>query len=43
MNIAEQREIFIDIMAKFTAFTGKHLPDDVLSKLKELQEKESFH
>lgn len=41
MNIAEQREIFIDIMAKFTAFTGKHLPDDVLSKLKELQEKES--
>ena len=41
MNVAEQRDKFIDIMAKFTAFTGKHLPDDVLSKLKELQKKET--
>ncbi len=41
MNVAEQREIFIDIMAKFTAYTGKHLPDDVLSKLIELQDKET--
>ncbi|MDD3852132.1 MAG: L(+)-tartrate dehydratase subunit alpha [Syntrophomonadaceae bacterium] len=40
MSVEAQRETFIDIMAKFTAYTGKHLPDDVLSKLKELQEKE---
>ena len=40
MNKKEQREKFIDIMAKFTAYTGKHLPDDVYAKLKELREKE---
>ncbi len=40
MNKAEQREKFIDIMAKFTAYTGIHLPDDVSSKLKELRDKE---
>lgn len=40
MNKEEQREKFIDIMAKFTAYTGKHLPDDILAKLKELREKE---
>ena len=40
MNNEEKREKFIDIMAKFTAYIGKYLPDDVLSKLKELREKE---
>lgn len=28
---------FIDTMAKFTAYSGKHLPDDVLGKLKQLR------
>ncbi len=40
MNKDGQREKFIDIIAKFIAYTGKHLPDDVLAKLKELKEKE---
>lgn len=31
---------FTDIMAKFTAYSGKHLPDDVLNKLKELRSSE---
>ena len=39
MYKAEQREKFIDIMAKFTAYTGKHLPDDVYLKLQELRER----
>lgn len=37
----EQREKFIDIMARFTAYCSKHLPDDVYAKLKELREKEN--
>lgn len=41
MNKDEKRERFIDIMARFTAYTGKHLPDDVYMKLKELRKKES--
>jgi L(+)-tartrate dehydratase alpha subunit len=41
MDKVEQREKFIDIMARFTAYTGKHLPDDVYVKLKELREKEN--
>lgn len=41
MTRAEQREKFIDIMARFTAFTGKYLPDDVLAKLRELSSQES--
>ncbi len=28
MNKDEKRERFIDIMARFTAYTGKHLPDE---------------
>jgi len=40
MNRAEQREKFIDIMAKFTVYTGRYLPDDVHAKLKELRGKE---
>ncbi|MGI5912829.1 MAG: L(+)-tartrate dehydratase subunit alpha [Syntrophomonadaceae bacterium] len=37
----EQREKFIDIMARFTAYTAKYLPDDVLDKLKELRKNEN--
>ena len=40
MNQNEKREKFIDILAKFTSYAGKHLPDDVVSKLKELRVKE---
>lgn len=40
MNKDEKRERFIDIITKFTAYTGKHLPDDVYLKLQELKEKE---
>lgn len=40
MDKKEQREKFIDIMAKFTAYSSKYLPDDVYSKLKELRERE---
>ncbi|MEN6327062.1 MAG: L(+)-tartrate dehydratase subunit alpha [Syntrophomonas sp.] len=40
MHKEEQRERFIDAMAKFTAYTGKYLPDDVHAKLKELRTKE---
>ena len=42
MNRSKQREKFIDIMAKFTAYTGKYLPDDVLAKLQDLRSKEDF-
>ena len=40
MNQQEKRDKFIDIIAKFTAYAGKHLPDDVLAKLKELRTQE---
>jgi L(+)-tartrate dehydratase alpha subunit len=40
MHKEEQRERFIDIMAGFTAYIGKYLPDDVLARLQELREKE---
>lgn len=40
MSKEAQREKFIDIMARFTAYAGKYLPDDVSAKLKELREKE---
>lgn len=40
MNTAEQLEKFIDIMARFTVYTGKYLPDDVYAKLQDLREKE---
>lgn len=40
MNKEEMREKFIDIMAKFTAYIGKHLPDDVYQRLQELRETE---
>jgi L(+)-tartrate dehydratase alpha subunit len=41
MSQNNRRDDFIDIMAKFTAYTSKHLPDDVLTKLKELRAKEN--
>ncbi|MEA4896761.1 MAG: L(+)-tartrate dehydratase subunit alpha [Eubacteriales bacterium] len=37
MTREAQRDQFIDIMAKFTSYAGKHLPDDVGTKLKELR------
>ena len=40
MDTKEQREKFIDIMARFTVYTSKYLPDDVYAKLKELRGKE---
>lgn len=40
MKKEEQREIFIDTMARSTVYAGKYLPDDVYSKLQELREKE---
>jgi len=33
MDLNTQREHFIDVMAKFTGYAGKHLPDDVIAKL----------
>ncbi|CFX46260.1 Fe-S hydro-lyase, tartrate dehydratase alpha-type, catalytic domain [Syntrophomonas zehnderi OL-4] len=41
MDREEQRQRFIDIMAKFTVYTGRYLPDDVLSRLEELRETEN--
>ncbi|MGL4668381.1 MAG: L(+)-tartrate dehydratase subunit alpha [Saezia sp.] len=38
---SNQREEFIDILAKFTSLSGVNLPDDVLQKLKELESKET--
>lgn len=40
MNKQADCQKFIDIMAKFTAYSGKHLPDDILGKLKELRNHE---
>lgn len=40
MNQTELREIFIDIMARFTVYTAKHLPDDIYARLQELQKDE---
>jgi L(+)-tartrate dehydratase alpha subunit len=40
MDSHAQYEKFTAIMTGFTAFSGKHLPDDVLGRLKELQSEE---
>ena len=40
MDLNTQRKHFIDVMAKFTGYAGKHLPDDVVAKLKELRSQE---
>lgn len=39
-TIEQLREKFIDIMARFTVYTGIYLPDDVYAKLNELRKKE---
>ena len=36
----DKKQAMTDIMAKFTEYTGKHLPDDVLGKLKQLRKLE---
>ena len=36
-NQAELVKKFTDVMADFTAYFGKHLPDDVQAKLEELR------
>ncbi len=41
MTKEEMRENFIDIIARFTVYSGKHLPDDVHAKLTELRKDES--
>lgn len=38
-----KREVMVEIMAKFTDYLGKHLPDDVMKKLGELRENERGH
>jgi len=40
MEREQARNAFIDIMARFTAYSSKHLPDDVRTKLKELGSQE---
>lgn len=40
MDKAQARTTFIDTIARFTAYTSKHLPDDVRTKLKELGDQE---
>lgn len=40
MDKTELSTRFTDTMAKFTAYFGKHLPDDVLAKLKEMRTKQ---
>ena len=37
MSKTELAQQFTDVMAKFTAYLGKHLPDDVLERLTELR------
>jgi L(+)-tartrate dehydratase alpha subunit len=39
----QQVQKLTDIVAKFTSYMGKHLPDDVLAKLRELREKEDSY
>ena len=41
MNREEQAERLTDLMARFTGYFGKHLPDDVLARLKELREEQT--
>jgi len=41
MTKEEMREKFIDIIARFTVYSGKHLPDDVHAKLTELRKVET--
>jgi L(+)-tartrate dehydratase alpha subunit len=41
VNIEQEKQAMTEIMAKFTAAIGKHLPDDVQEKLRELRAKEN--
>jgi L(+)-tartrate dehydratase alpha subunit len=41
MSDTKKIQTMTDIVAKFTEYIGKHLPDDVLAKLKELRENEN--
>jgi L(+)-tartrate dehydratase alpha subunit len=41
MTRQQQSEQLTDLMARFTAYVGKHLPDDVLKRLRELRDIES--
>lgn len=41
MNGKDQEAKLVDIVARFTAFSAKHLPDDVLEKLTELRDQEN--
>lgn len=41
MDHREKRDKLIDIIARFTGYAGKHLPDDVVQKLKELRTQEN--
>ena len=40
MNKKQKIRALTDIMSRFTAYVGKHLPDDVLQKLTELRKRE---
>jgi len=40
MSTDDMREKFIDIMARFTVYSGKYLPDDIYARLEELREAE---
>lgn len=41
MTFTPEEERFTDVMAQFTAYFGKHLPDDVMEKLKRLREEQT--
>ncbi|WP_371373603.1 L(+)-tartrate dehydratase subunit alpha [Sporomusa aerivorans] len=43
MNKEQMIQSMTDIMAKFTGYMGKRLPDDVMSKLRELREQEDTY
>ena len=41
MSKTELAQQFTDVMAKFTAYLGKHLPDDVMERLTELRKEQN--
>lgn len=41
MQDIDHIQSFTDTMAKFTAYFGKHLPDDVVEKLTELRKEQT--
>ncbi|MDU4959446.1 MAG: L(+)-tartrate dehydratase subunit alpha [Sporomusaceae bacterium] len=43
MNTKEKVQAMADIMAKFTAYMGKRLPDDIMQKLRELGAQEDTY